>query len=475
MTLASPLTGEPVSVDRLLVIEAEPSLGHEIQRRYAPASTVLTGRINEAKGLLRQGLNPSVVVSAMRLPDGDASELRSEINGGAEWILLTDSADDNESARASALGAFAALRKPIDFTCLDLLIASAARSARTQRFLHALTEPAVRQYRAEAFLGRSAAASETRASLERLSSAPRAALFVGGELGSGKRLAARILHYGGIRSRGPLIEMRCHALPKDRLEATLFGHGAGASGSAPGVLERADGGSLFLDEIAALPPDVQAKLLRFIDTKKFRRIGDDRAITADVQLIAASSRDLVACQRLGHFREDLLHRLNRHRLTLPSLRTRTEDLDDLVPHFITAFNAKFGRKISFVPEEVWAKLRTHPWRGNLHELRNSLERGVLYAQSTTLALDGLQLAQGPAAREYRDDLDYANPVQVEANGRWLRLSLDGNLSLDEIDRAAIQAVLEQHHHNVAAAARTLNTTRDTLRYRIRKYGISADD
>jgi two-component system, NtrC family, response regulator AtoC len=474
MTAISALGSQPFTVDHLLVIGAEPSLGRKIRHRYArnAAACALADRADEAKRLLRNGPKPSVVIAAIRLPDGDALELRGETDG-AEWILLVDGDDADESARALSAGVFAALGKPIDYTRLDLLVASAARSARTRRVLDSLIEPAVRQYRPEAFLGRSAAASDTRTVIGQLCSTPHDALFIGGELGSGKRLAARILHYGGTRSRGPLIEMRCNALPKEHLEAALFGR---ETGTPRGLLEQADGGSLFLDEIAALPANVQAKLLRFIETKELRRAGDDCLVSLDVQLIAASSRDPLAFQRSGHFREDLLQRLSRYRLTLPSLRARIDDLDLLVPHYIARFNAEFGCEISLVPDDVWERLQAHPWPGNLRELRNSLERAVLYAQSTTLSLDDLHLAQGPGVQEYSDDSDYAgSAVQVEPNGRWLRLSLNGSLSLEDIDRAAIEAVLERHRYNVAAAARSLNTTRDTLRYRIRKYGISVDD
>ena len=471
MTAALPANRQPLLHARLLVIEADPALGKTLQVRYAHAAAcTVTGSFDEARRQLHSEPRPDVVVATTRLPDGDVDTLRAHSGGETEWILLAADPDEH----AAIHNVFAVLEKPVDLAQLDLLVASASRSARAQRLLKAVTKPAAQRYQPDAFLGRSAAAAETRQILKQLCSAPHAALFIGGELGTGKRLVARIVHFGGPRAQGPLLEMRCNALPRDRLEAALFGREAGGDGTEPGLLAQAHGGSLFLDEVAALPLDVQARLLRFIETRKIRPAGGDRTITADVQVIATSNRDLLAGQRMGHFREDLLHRLSHYRLQLPTLRARSEDIEDLVGHFITKFNAKFGRKITQVPDPVWEKLRTHPWRGNAHELRNSVEHAVLHAQSTTLSLAGLRLQ--PGFQEYRDDPAYEDrSVQLEPNGRWLRLSLDGSLSLEEIDRAAIEAVLEQHHHNVAAAARSLNTTRDTLRYRIRKYGISVDD
>ena len=471
MTTALPAHRQALLRARLLVIEADPALGRTLQVRYAHAAAcTVTDSFDEARRLLHSEPGPDVVVASTHLPDGDVDALRSRSDGGTEWILLA--ADPNE--RVAAHSDFAVLKKPVELAQLDLLIASAARSACAQRLLKAVTKPAAQRYRPDAFLGRSAAAAETRQILEQLCSAQHTALFIGGELGTGKRLVARIAHFGGPRAEGPFLQLRCNALPRDRLEAALFGREADDDGVRTGLLAQAQGGSLFLDEVAALPLDVQARLLRFIETRKFRPAGGDRTITGDVQIIASSNRDLLAGQRMGHFREDLLHRLSRHRLQLPSLRARSEDIEDLVGHFIEKFNAQFDRKVTLVPDPVWERLRTHPWRGNVHELRNSTEHAVLHAPSTALSLADFRLQ--PGFQEYRDDPAHEErSVQVEPNGRWLRLSLDGSLSLEEIDRAAIEAVLEQHHHNVAAAARSLNTTRDTLRYRIRKYGISVDD
>ncbi|MCB1694533.1 MAG: sigma-54 factor interaction domain-containing protein, partial [Pseudomonadales bacterium] len=194
-----------------------------------------------------------------------------------------------------------------------------------------------------AYVGHSAAAREVRQMLERLARVPFSALIVTGETGTGKGLAARILHHSGPRGSGPLVEVNCAALPHELMEAELFGHEAGAftgaKGRRRGLIEQADGGTLFLDEIGELDIDLQAKLLKAIEDRRVRRVGGDREIAIDCQIIAATNQDLEARIAAGDFRADLFHRLAVFRLPIPPLRTRKADLRDLLPGFIADFNA----------------------------------------------------------------------------------------------------------------------------------------
>jgi transcriptional regulator with PAS, ATPase and Fis domain len=317
-----------------------------------------------------------------------------------------------------------------------------------------------------AYVGRSNAAVVTREIIRKLTQVPYSALIIGGETGTGKGLVARILHYSGKRAASPLIELNCAALPKDLLESQLFGHEAGAftgaKGAQRGLIEQADGGTLFLDEVAELHPDLQAKLLKAIEDRKFRRLGSEKEITVDVQIIAASHRDLEQAIRDGIFREDLYHRLNVFRVNLPPLREVKEDLRDLVPLFVAEFNAKAGKQVREIADEAWEKLFAHSWPGNTRELRNLVERCVLFSDGPVLPVQWLQL---PGT-----NLGGAQAAPP-ADGPVLLLPLDGSMALDDMDKHIIETTLTRSGDNIAAAARALGTTRETLRYRIRKYGL----
>jgi transcriptional regulator with PAS, ATPase and Fis domain len=306
--------------------------------------------------------------------------------------------------------------------------------------------------------------------LARLTKVPFSALIIGGETGTGKGLVARILHYGGARARHPMIEVNCAALPRELLESELFGHepGAftGASGRHRGLLEQADGGTLFMDEIGEMPLDLQAKLLKAIEDHKVRRLGGEKEITVDVQIIAASNQNLEQMIREGNFRSDLYHRLNVFRVMLPPLREAREDLDELVPLFVAEYNAKAGRHVKEIPEQVWDKLRAHYWPGNVRELRNVIERCVLFADGPVFPVQWLQLpGQESTASE--------NAVS-ESKDR-ICLPLDGSMALEDMDRFIIKTALERADNNLAAATRALGTTRETLRYRVRKYNLKTTD
>ena len=330
--------------DTLLLIEDEPLLSAELVRHLTRAGFEVTTAYTLAEArrlLLNDDVQPLVVVSDMSLPDGNALDLLEAVRSAArsgEWLFLTGYGSIADSVRALRLGAFDFLEKPCELERLDLVIAGAARSARAQRQLRERAAAENRRYTPEAFVGRSVAARTVRELLARLARVPLSTLLLTGETGTGKGLAARVLHYSGSRREGPLVEINCAAIPHDLLESELFGHepGAftGAKGKRRGLMEQAQGGTIFLDEIGELGPDLQAKLLSVIEDRRFRRLGGTGPIDIDVQLIVASNRNLSERARTGEFRSDLYHRITVFTLELPSLRSRLEDLDELVPPFV---------------------------------------------------------------------------------------------------------------------------------------------
>ena len=456
--------------DSLFIIEDEALLGQELVRHFRREGWEVSLAENLAaaeKALSAGEPQPLVVLSDMTLPDGNALDLLEKMRDAghhSEWIFLTGYGTVPDSVRALRLGAYEFLEKPCPRDRLDLVVAGAARSARAHLRLAQSQVAASERYRPEALLGDSAVNRRVQDLLRRLAQAPITSVLITGETGTGKGLAARILHHSGPRSRGPFVHLNCAALPRDLIEAELFGHEAGAftgaQGRRAGLFEQADTGTLFLDEIGELDTDLQAKLLTAIEDRSIRRIGGQRPIQVDVQIIAASHRDLAAAVEKGSFRPDLYHRLSVFQIAMPPLRERIEDLEQLVPAFVAEFAQKAGRRPPLIPESVMAELKRYEWPGNIRELRNVIERSVLLSEGPQLSTRWLQLCTSGSC-----------PI-AWPGGPVLELPLDGSLTLDEIERRVIEHALAQHDGNLSAAARALGVSRETLRYRVHKYALN---
>jgi DNA-binding NtrC family response regulator len=404
----------------------------------------------------------------MSLPDGNSLDLLETLRGrgvAAEWVIITGYGAVPDSVRAVKLGAYDFLEKPVDPDRLKLIVAGAARAARARRRIADETQSRGLRYGLGSFIGRSDAARGVRDMLARLAQAPFSSLVIAGESGTGKGLAARILHYHGPRRDGPLIEINCAALPRELMESELFGHEAGAFTGAKarrrGLMEQASGGTLFLDEIGEMSPELQVKMLKAIEDRRIRRVGGEQEIALDCAIVAASNRDLDAEVRAGRFRSDLYHRLTVFRLVLPSLRSRLDDLRDLVPQFVQEFNLKAGKRVHAIGDSVWRALHAHDWPGNVRELRNVIERCVLLATGEEFPERWLGLNAAPA------------PAQTGVES-GLSLPLDGSMSLEDFERAIVEAALRKSNGNVTGAARLLRSTRETLRYRVEKYGLKGE-
>ncbi len=454
--------------ETLLIIEDETLLGTELSRHFGQLGweVALADSLNAARrALLDQRLEPLVVLADMNLPDGNSLTLLEEMRErriDGEWLFLTAYGSVPDSVRALRLGAFDFLEKPCELERLDLVVVGAARSARAQRRLKQQADVDTRKYSPRSFAGHSEATQRVWSMLEKLVRVPFSALIITGETGTGKGLAARILHHSGLRAGGPLVEINCAALPRELLESELFGHEAGAftgaKGRRRGLMEQASGGTVFLDEIGELDLPLQAKLLKAIEDRTIRRLGGDREIQVDVQIIAATNRDLDRRVDEGEFRSDLFHRISAFRLHLPALCERKEDLEELVPLFVAEFNTSAGKSVKIIPPAVWDRLRAHHWPGNVRELRNVVERCVLLSEDNIFPIQWLQLGA-------------ATEPTVAVAGDQLCIPLDGSMVLEDMDRFIIKTALERNNGNVTGAARALGTTRETLRYRIQKYGL----
>ncbi len=346
----------------------------------------------EARRQLDLGAGDILVLDVL-LPDGDGPSLLERIAREQGMIppciIVTGHGDVDMAVEAMKLGAQDFLQKPVDFERLLSAVEKGAETVALRRELALLRGKAREQ--AEWLVGNTPVmrriAEEARRAAE-----VSAAVLLTGSTGTGKEVLARAIHSMGPRRDKPFVGINCAAFPPELIESELFGHEAGAFTNAskrkPGLLETADGGVLFLDEIASMPPGLQPKLLRMLDNQTFRRVGGVNEIKVDVQVLAASNRDLPAMIRTGAFREDLYYRLRVLELRLPTLRQRLEDLPALVGLFIRQINQRTGKNVSGATPRALQALKAHPWEGNVRELRNAIERAMLFATVPTFPHTG---------------------------------------------------------------------------------------
>lgn len=334
-----------------------------------------------------------VILSDLRMPGLDGMQLLGRVVDryrGVPVVMLTAHGTVDTAVDAMKLGAFDYLTKPFDKEELRAIIRKAAAHARLRE-----SEPGVRHSGGESrfgIVGRSPALDEVFRTIEKVAASPTTVLITG-ESGTGKELIADALHQESPRARKPLIKINCAAIPRDLIESELFGYerGAftGAVTSKPGRFELADEGTLFLDEINSVPPEMQVKLLRALQSGSLERVGGVSPTRVDVRLVAASNRDLAEEVAAGRFREDLYYRLNVVHIALPPLRERLDDLPLLVERFIEKFNARLAKQVKGLTDSAFLRLMAYDWPGNIRELENVVERAVLFAEGDWVTEDEL--------------------------------------------------------------------------------------
>jgi transcriptional regulator with PAS, ATPase and Fis domain len=296
-----------------------------------------------------------------------------------------------------------------------------------------------------------------KALLQKVASSPASTVLLRGESGTGKDLAAKTIHFNSDRASRPFMNITCSALPDALLESELFGHERGAFTDARnqkiGLLESAEGGTVFLDEIGEMVPALQAKLLRFLEEKAFKRVGGAADVRVDVRVIAATNRDLEDAVKTGGFREDLYYRLNVMQITLPTLREHPGDIPLLLNHYIDTFNREFRKSVRGASPEAMALLKAYRWPGNIRELRNAVERAMLLAEADDLTPD---LFPVTATR-----VSTAQTMELPPEG----------VNLDTLERELVVQALRRTAGNQTKAAALLGLNRDQIRYRIEKFNL----
>jgi transcriptional regulator with PAS, ATPase and Fis domain len=298
--------------------------------------------------------------------------------------------------------------------------------------------------------------------VRRVAASEATTILLEGENGTGKDLVAKTLHYQSLRQAEPFIAINCAAIPDSLLESELFGYEKGAFTDARaqkrGIFELADRGTLFLDEIGEIPLMLQAKLLRVLEEQSFRRLGGLKDIKLDLRVVAATNKNLREAVKEGAFRQDLYFRLNVIQILIPPLRDRTDDIVPLTKFFVEHYNRKFKRNIEGVSEAAAKLLLTHDWPGNVRELRNAIERAMILEESSLIMPPSL-----PIAISRPDGSALAVPSSVD-------IPTDG-LSLEDNERSLLARALEKTNGNQTQAARLLRITRDTLRYKMKKFNL----
>ena len=414
----------------------------------------------EALERLLAGETVDAVVSDVRMPGMDGYELLRHVRAerpNLPFLLVTAFADVEDAVAALQEGADDYLTKPVKVQELrqrvQLHLERRALSTENRR----LKERLDRSFGFEGIVGHSRGMEEVIDRL-RVVAPTKSTVLIVGESGTGKELVANALHQRSDRPDGPFVAVNCGAIPGEILESELFGHEKGAFTGAHqrriGLIESASAGSLFLDEISELSPDLQVKLLRVLEERVVTRVGGSTHLPVDFRLIAATNRDLESWVREGRFRQDLYYRLKVVTLTIPPLRQRLDDIPLFVQHFLNLFNDEIGRHVEGVHPSVLAALKRHSWPGNVRELRNLVESLVLFAKTDEITLEDLPI-------EYR--VPTAAPPQVDAEGWQPR-------SMAEIEKQAILETLEYTDGHRARAAALLEIGLRTLQRKLKEYG-----
>ena len=446
---------------KILVIDDDESLRRVLEYNLAQEGyAVLTAGSGEQGLELVRKEGADLVVTDVRMPGMDGLKLMEAVRAhdpDIQVIVLTAFGTIETAVEAMKAGAFHYITKPFNRDELKLTIQKALQIKDLERENVALRQALHGKGGLDHIIAESPGMREIVEMVKRVAPTETTVLILG-ESGTGKELVARAIHLLSPRAKGPFVTVNCAAIPEHLLESELFGHVRGAFTGAIrdriGKFEAADGGTIFLDEIGEMRPDLQVKILRVLEERTLERVGDNRPIRVEVRVLAATNKDLTKAIQAGEFREDLYYRLNVVPLDIPPLRERREDIRPLIQHFLRSLGAP--PRLTIAPDAFRA-MEAHLWPGNVRELENALERALIFHRGDAISLADLpETIRSPRSRE-----SAAFPVELPESG----------LSLDGVEKSLILRALEKHDWNQSRAARYLGITRHTLLYRIEKHGI----
>jgi DNA-binding NtrC family response regulator len=444
----------------ILVVDDEQLIRWSLTSRLHDEGYRVVEAATAADALKRFREGVDLVLLDYKLPDGDGLDVLKQIKSADPdtlVILLTGYSSVEMAVEAMKQGAYHYANKPFNLDEIVLLVDKALETTELRREVRALRSSQAQPYSLDRIVGESEAIVTVRALLKKIAASPATTILLTGESGTGKDLAAKVIHYSSDRATKSFMNITCSALPENLLESELFGHERGAFTGADrqkrGLFESADGGTVFLDEVGEMMPALQAKLLRFLEERTFKRVGGTTDIHVDVRVIAATNRKLDEEVRQGKFREDLFYRLNVVPIALPPLRERAKDIPLLLKYYVDTFNKEFKRRVEGIAPDAMARLQAYGWPGNIRELRNAIERAMLLGEGKTLTLDDFPMTGGP--------MRLTEGVSLPANG----------IDLDQLERSLMVQALERSGWNQTRAAGLLGLNRDQIRYRIEKFKL----
>ena len=445
----------------VLVVDDEPLIRWALVNRLKQEGyrTLEAGTAGDAVAQHRDGAD--LVLLDYALPDANGLAVLKQIKESDPdtlVIMLTANTEVETAVDAMKHGAFHYATKPFDLDEVVLVVEKALETTQLRREVRVLRASQAQPYGLRSIVGDSPPIVAVRELLQRISVSPASTVLLTGESGTGKDLAAKVIHYASSRAARPFMNVTCSALPETLLESELFGHERGAFTGADrmkrGLLESADGGTVFLDEIGEMVPLLQAKLLRFLEEKSFKRVGGASDITVDVRVIAATNHALHEAVKKGGFREDLFYRLNVMAVPLPPLRDRREDVPLLLKHYIDSFNTEFRKKVRGLTPGALAVLKNYTWPGNVRELRNAVERAMLLSDGTELGEEHFPMLRSSESAITAE-------VALPPTG----------INLEELEHSLVMQALERSGWNQTKAAGLLGLNRDQIRYRIEKFKL----
>jgi DNA-binding NtrC family response regulator len=455
----------------VLIIEDEEDVRSALVKRLRMHGYAADVAATGAEGLKRLAdAGADLVLLDYRLPDADGLELLEKIR--RQWpdiltVMMTAYTNVEIAIQAIRLGAHDYVSKPFSLDEMMVVVDKALEAKRLRTEVDRIHLTQIGEFGFERIVAHSPKMIEIVNLLKHLAESEARTILLQGESGTGKDLAAKVVHFHSPRAARPFMNITCTALPESLLESELFGHEKGAFTDAhqqkQGLFELADGGTIFLDEIGDMPPSLQAKLLRFLEETAFRRVGGTKDIRVDVRIIAATNRHLRGLVADGRFREDLFYRLNVFPVTLPPLRERPEDIPLLAEHFIHQYNREFRKEVTGIDSAALAAIQAYTWPGNVREMKNIIERVMLLSAGSRLTLVDL-----PA--------ELKTPATAAAGVRGpptvIEFGPEG-IDIHEVERMLVRRALEQTRGNQSRAAALLHISRDQLRYRMQKYGLVA--
>lgn len=459
--------------ERVLIVDDEQVLCRSLKMDFEEDGfQVSVSHTGEAALERLAQFNPAVVLLDLRLPGINGIDVLKKVrekDADIAVIIMTAFGDTKTTVEAVKCGAFHFINKPFDLEELKKLVQQAVSDHALKKEVAYLRYQQRKIYRFCDLVGQSDKMMEIYKQIEILAKTDRTTVLVLGESGTGKELVASAIHFKSKRNKAPFMEINCASLPENLIESELFGYEKGAFTDArqkkKGLLEIADNGTVFLDEIAEMPLSIQAKLLTFLEKKQFKRLGSGRDIEVDVRIIAATNKNLARAIEKKKFRKDLFYRLNVVSIHAPPLRERRDDILSLSNYFLEEFSKDMGKRPKTLTSEVAQIFNAYPWYGNVRELRNVIERAVIFCKKEVVDKSLLP----------REMLDY-KPVLIpdlELNG-----SMEKQAPIDEIlhhvEKKLITDALKKTRDNKTKAARILGISRYALTRRIKRLEKEAE-